>query len=165
VTARDEGFWGREHDPLTFEHMFDALRPRVHRGFRTISEEEAPGKEAPGNEAAPEDDGPISVVANGADPTLAALRLFVEEHLPWVSQLDGAPVQMTVVGAGYLERPYREFPAGTPYATIGVATWEAAAAVREALWPIARLSRAAWRVGWRTDSGTFRSIRVYPRID
>jgi hypothetical protein len=99
------------------------------------------------------------------DSVLEGIRALVEERLPWISQRDGRPVQMGVVAVGFLERRYRHFDAGTPYATIGVASWEAAVAVRDALAPIARLSAAAWEVGWRGDGGAFRCIRVFPALD
>jgi hypothetical protein len=102
---------------------------------------------------------------SAGDPTLVALCLFVSDRLPWRSRLDKEPVQMKVLEAGYLNHPYRDFRPGTPYVNVGVANWDAAAAVRSALEPIARLSEAAWKVGWGFHTDAFRSIRIFPRLD
>ena len=139
--------------------MFDALLP----SRRNVSRRGAPEATAEAEGAA--DQNGERHLALVDDSVLEAVRQLVEEQLPWISQRDGQPVQMSVVGVGYLERRYRQFARGTPFATVGVANWEAAAAVREALAPIARLSAAAWEVGWRGDGITFRCIRVFPAVE
>jgi hypothetical protein len=141
--------------------MFDALLPS-RRNPRGSSVGDKPAGASPPDEVA--DDRHLALVED-ADTVLAAIRGLVEERLPWVSQQDGQPVQMGVVAVGYLERRYRHFAAGTPFATVGVSNWEAAAAVRDALASIARLSEAAWQVGWRGDGSAFRCIRVFPAVE
>jgi hypothetical protein len=138
--------------------MFDALLPSRHNGRRRAPPEPTADAERAAPAVAPNGDRHVG------DLVLEAVRVLVEERLPWTSQRDGRPVQMDVVAVGYLDRHYRHFVAGTPFATVGVANWEAAAAVREALAPIARLSEAAWEVGWRGDGGVFRCIRVFPAL-
>ncbi len=142
--------------------MFAALRPTRRYGRRIATPQPSAGGELPPPPLEAADVGHLALVE---DAVLQAVRALVEERLPWVSQRDGQPVQMGVVAVGRLERRYRRFPAGTPFATVGVANWEAAAAVRESLATIARLSAAAWQVGWRGDDGAFRSIRVFPALD
>lgn len=135
--------------------MFEALRPSRRKRWMVLSD----------NRDDETTERHLVPVPESDDGVLSAARLLIEERLPWTSRLDDAPVQMSVVEAGYLERRYRDFPIGTPYVDVGVASWEAAAAVHEALASVARLSEAAWRVGWRSDGAAYRTIRVFPQPD
>lgn len=51
---------------------------------------------------------------------------------------------------------------GTMFVEVAVTDWDAAAAVAEALAPIAGLDRSDWTFRWRRAPNAFRVIRLYP---
>jgi hypothetical protein len=95
---------------------------------------------------------------------LEQLKESLTGRLPWVSRVSGEPAGMWVEHVGYVDNEFEPFPRGTPFAWIGVDSWDAADAVYESLHEIARIEDSRWIGGWfRSDRG-FRKIKIYPPL-
>jgi hypothetical protein len=99
------------------------------------------------------------------DSTLHRLGQSVNEALPWVNRDSCEPVGMWVEAVGRVDNDFEPFQRGTPYAWIGVASWEAAQAVYATFASIARIDDGRWIGGWFRSTHGFRKIKIYPRMD